>query len=308
MFYPTRATIENVSPAKAKMWLDENYNHNRPVRPLRVDFYAEEMLRGKWQPTNPIAFAYVPQRKERILINGQHTLHAVLKANQTLKSYPILQYTVERDGEIADLYAHFDIGSTRSYSDSLEAYGIPDKTGLTKTNLNKLSSGIKWMLKGFPKAGSPDKRELMSHDDLIDHLYNWLDEFKLLERTISPCQNSIRNKIFLRSVLPIGLLTLRHQEEQAIRFWRQVAQTDMLPKNDPRLALNKALIKMGQSGGGANPHPNAYRPGDFSRVVAYSWNKFFRGATIAYIKPAIATKVDPIKIVGTPFNGETNPH
>lgn len=73
---PTSAYME-VTPALAQEWLD-TAGRNRTVHETWVDRYAHRMERGDWMVTDQgIAFNVEGQ-----LMNGQHRLHAVIRANR----------------------------------------------------------------------------------------------------------------------------------------------------------------------------------------------------------------------------------
>lgn len=73
---PTSEYVE-VTPEMAKEWL-ANAASNRTIHDLWVDRYADRMRRGDWMVTDQgIAF-----NEDGQLINGQHRLHAVIKANR----------------------------------------------------------------------------------------------------------------------------------------------------------------------------------------------------------------------------------
>lgn len=301
MSVKTRAHVENISPQKAQMWLDDNYERQRPVRRKYVDFYASEMEKGRWRPTNPIAFAYL--NGDRYLVNGQHTLLAIVSSGETLRFNPVHYHDVEAMSDIDDLYAHYDIGRGRTYVNSMNAYGIVDKTGLSSTAVNRISAAVKYIAGGF--SSYPP---LMANEDIIGLVFSRVSDYKLLDDAISPCGTVIRNKIMMQPTLAVALVTLEYQQKQAIEFWAQVAQTDGLFRGDPRLALHKALITMERTG---RRFPNGYENKYFSAVAAYGWNKWFGGMEMTLLKPNIAesqvTFNGKIVIDGTPYDGKNNP-
>lgn len=73
-------TEEAITPAIAREYLGKNFN-NRALRQRRVAMYAEQMRYGNWSLThNGIAFDETGN-----LLDGQHRLAAVIKANTTVK-------------------------------------------------------------------------------------------------------------------------------------------------------------------------------------------------------------------------------
>lgn len=75
---PTEMTVavETITPDLASWWLQMN-THNRPVNKAHVAMLADDMIKGRWTMNGePIQF----DREGRVL-NGQHRLHAIIKAN-----------------------------------------------------------------------------------------------------------------------------------------------------------------------------------------------------------------------------------
>lgn len=293
MIVSTRSQTENVTPQKASDWLDRTYVNQRNVNKRKCEFYAGEMAKGRWQPTNTIAFAILGDDVH--LVNGQHTLSAVLDSGTKLLQNPIVYYEVEKEEDIDNLYAHYDIGKPRSYSDSLRAFGVQEATGLPLHQINKLSSAIVYMESGFPHYG---KKMDIAHIDLIALVYDWQEEWKQLLDIISPCDQAIRGKILMKAVASVALATLKYQETKAVSFWADVAQINKLGRNDPRLTLHKTLLLMAAKG---SNNSFSYSPGHFSRASAYAWNKYYNDAISALIKVNTLKTFDPIKINGTPY-------
>jgi len=296
----TVATIENITPAKAAMWIDENFASNRPINKQRILHYANEMRNGAWNPSNTIAFAVL--NNKRILVNGQHTLLSVRESGVTLKQNPIVKHYVISEDEVKTLYAHYDIGKSRTYSDSLTAYGIPEKIGLTKGLTNKLSAAAMYIQAGFPTSAS---KPIVSHEDTIQFVYKYLDEFTAIRNAISPCDSMIRSKIESKGIMSIAMITYKYQPSRALDFWQSVAQLNELSGKDPRLALHKSFIKM--SVGRNTGEFVRYKTVAFARVSAYAWNKWMTDLPLSYVKPTTAMKMKKIKLIGTPYNGVNNP-
>jgi hypothetical protein len=97
-----------VSPADAAAWL-ENNEGNRKLRRTHVDFLARIITSGQWRVTHQgIAIG-----KSGRLLDGQHRLRAIVKANMTV---PIMVASEVDD----DLYKAMDAGvAARSISELL---------------------------------------------------------------------------------------------------------------------------------------------------------------------------------------------
>ena len=72
-----KSKVVMVDPALALEWLQRNIETNRPLRPTVVENYADEMRRGEWHLTHQGIALDIDGN----LIDGQHRLAAVIKAN-----------------------------------------------------------------------------------------------------------------------------------------------------------------------------------------------------------------------------------
>lgn len=98
-------SIEKVTPAIAKRWLEQNRN-NRRIRRRVVDQYARDMVLGKWEP-KPIAISF---DETGWLGNGQHTLSAIIASDTTQEL--LIARNVSRSS-----IAAMDVGLRRSIAD-----------------------------------------------------------------------------------------------------------------------------------------------------------------------------------------------
>lgn len=111
----TSASVMTITPEYAKTILETQNDSNRPIRSKRVDYYAEMMKKGQWKLNGePICFD-----KFGVLVNGQHRLCAVVKANVPIDF--LVVHNVE-DGS----YSTYDNGLNRKTSDSFAYYNIPN--------------------------------------------------------------------------------------------------------------------------------------------------------------------------------------
>lgn len=107
----------DVTPALAKAWLNNNIDNNRHIRPSLVWKYAYDMKNGNWGiNTDAIAFNAAGE-----LINGQHRLSAVVRANATITMLVVFDCPIGQN----DLM-NIDRGGGRSIADSMEVAGYTD--------------------------------------------------------------------------------------------------------------------------------------------------------------------------------------
>lgn len=103
----------NITPEFAKSLL-ENNTHNRRLREGAVEKYARDMLLDNWNTdvVDPICISVNGN-----LINGQHRLYAIIKANKTIPMW--VQYGVPENH-----YLYIDDGIHRPLADRLEQRNV----------------------------------------------------------------------------------------------------------------------------------------------------------------------------------------
>jgi hypothetical protein len=100
-----KSQVEIVTPELAKLYLQNN-DGNRPLRKSWIDYLSESIKRGEWQATHQgIAFS-----KNGRLLDGQHRLHAIIKAN-----IPVNIFITRNVNESA--FKVLDCGAKRTISD-----------------------------------------------------------------------------------------------------------------------------------------------------------------------------------------------
>ncbi|MDG4796195.1 hypothetical protein [Micromonospora sp. WMMD1082] len=100
-----------ITPAMAEQWLGKNL-HNRNVRPRVVELYARDMAAGAWELNGEaIKFAV-----DGTLLDGQHRLHAIVKAASTVPALVIR-------GLPRETQTTMDTGAKRTSGDALALLG-----------------------------------------------------------------------------------------------------------------------------------------------------------------------------------------
>ncbi len=79
-------SIMKISPSQAERWLENNDERNRFMRQRRVQKYTQDMKEGNW----PLANQVIVFDSKGKLINGQHTLAAVLESGKTIDCIVLL--------------------------------------------------------------------------------------------------------------------------------------------------------------------------------------------------------------------------
>lgn len=76
-----RIEIEDITPSKAKYWLDNANTHNRSAAKKVVKAYADDMKAGRWEFTSQGISFY----ENGVLADGQHRLMAIVESGITVK-------------------------------------------------------------------------------------------------------------------------------------------------------------------------------------------------------------------------------
>ena len=109
---PISAKIVMMDPAMAKIILERN-TRNRPIRAAHVERYARDMRESRWQLNGETIIISDLGN----LMNGQHRLHAVIKAN-------VMVPMMIAEGVPDSAFSTLDAGMSRSAGDVLSMRGI----------------------------------------------------------------------------------------------------------------------------------------------------------------------------------------
>lgn len=289
---------QTVTPALAKAWLEFKYSKQRGIRGPSVAMLAEAMRRGRFT-TNTMKFALL--RDGRYLINGQHTLSAIIQANVSL-ILPVQDFVVETEEDIAFLYYHEDTNRKRGFTDSVRAVDFEEKHGLTRTQIKQTAAALRWIKGNF--GVDRDAMDSVQQDDLLEWipLYSW--EVYAMYRAISPCTSDVRNLVTKQAVLSVALITLRYAPEKAFEFWKQVARDDGLSQYDPRKTLRTYLATKTVRHRQDSLRLQGYA---VSRAVALAWNAWSKNKDLRFI--LVRETTCPLDLYGcSVFNGNQSPN
>jgi hypothetical protein len=116
---PFSCKVTTITPAMAKVWLDNSSFSNRHLENTRVQKLASDIKKGKWIfDGTPIRF-----NGGGDILDGQHRLHAIIRANLPVESLVIKGIKSESKNTI-------DTGKPRSIGDVLHFHGHLNTTTL----------------------------------------------------------------------------------------------------------------------------------------------------------------------------------
>jgi len=116
---------EKVTPSIAKEWLAKNVSNNRYINDRRITQFARLMATGNWSENTGESIKF---NKNGKLIDGQHRMMALIKANRTM--YFCVHYDLPNDA-----INYIDQNAPRSTGNVLHIHNIP--------NANSISKGVK---------------------------------------------------------------------------------------------------------------------------------------------------------------------
>ncbi len=286
-------TTQEVDEKQASAWLDKRYEHQRDISHVHVEELVRAMCDDDFSPVTSIMLSNI--NGEQSLINGQHTLIAIIKSKKP-QVLPIIFYTCETREEEAELYYRTDRNRKRTLADSMRVTEMPGKIGLTPTQIRDVSAALRHTKANF--GASSARQHQVSDDDLLDWVPMWAWECKAIHRAISPCTTRERNLILRKAVLSVALITMRYQNRDAREFWGQVARDDALERNDPRKTLRDWLISAQRQGKAPG---EKLRNNELSRGAIQAWNTWREGRTLKFI--SVKDKWNVVTIGGTDYSG-----
>lgn len=269
-----------------------NFDRQRSVRPDHVRRLADEMKHGWFLAGTPIWICVLPDHS-MLLINGNHTLEAVVESGVSLP-LTIVYQKVNSVDEAAQSYACFDIQRTRTWQQAAHAAGIDE--GLPEPA--KVLAAI-----GVIQANFSAVQGLLGVLSRTAR-FNLLEEYRnaalLIHGAIAGVGAPDRNQKMIRraAVFAVALVTARYQPSAAEEFWGGVARDDGLRRNDPR----KVLLRYMENNAVYGSHTRR----DHSLAAGIAWNAFYTRRTIDYVKP---NQLITFELLGTPWTrkGEAGP-
>ena len=139
-----------VTPSYAKRLLEKNTN-NRRVNEATLNRYFRDMIDGKWKEDTGECIKISKSGK---ILDGQHRLLAVIKANKNINLHVIENL----DDEIFDV---LDTGRVRNSTDTFKIKGIKNET-IIPSCINKYTAYTK------NKRKLDSRTESLTNSDILD--------------------------------------------------------------------------------------------------------------------------------------------
>jgi len=251
-----------ISPEWARQQLEHNSN-NRRLKPSVVESYSAEMKAGRWAP----GVAVVAIDWNGQLVNGQHTLSAIVQSNT-----PII--VTLKTGVDPASFAAYDQQTKRGGRDVLGLLGYQ--------NARDLAAAIRWdVVLGNGTYGEPRGATQIAPTALEEVLRTRLDLVDAVADARSACE---RQRLISPSLLAPALRRFRLQDrEKAYDFLEKFKTGAGLAAGDPILALRNRLVA---ERGIANRAPSQ----ELLAFLVRAWLAFVEGRTLGEVKGSIKMK------------------
>lgn len=280
----------DLSPEIGQRILDEaHFPGQRRTEQTFVLKHVENINRGLWFRS---AIAFCEYDGQMYLVNGKHRVTGLVLSKKTLP-FSVVVHPCDSMEEVNSIYARYDsVQRTRTSPQVVNAYGLPDRMGVSKTMADAvyratplLMSGLRQLYNNDPNS-LEDRIRIGLNDLRLDTAMSFRSEAKLFDTAIGEAGGTWKwKKVLMQSnVLAVALVTLKHQPIAAKAFWLGVINDNGLQKGDPRKALVDYLKENGVE------HD--------VMIAGQAWNAFFRKRSL----PKITRKGRPdLRILGTPI-------
>lgn len=286
----------------ATQWLETMpYEHQRNVRQPWVDYLTEEIRRGAFMQDTTIHVAYLNGRA--ILIDGQHRLWAVVNSDKP-QSFVVRKTFAADSDQVAWLYANTDIGLRRTASDLYAALNLSIELGMTKTQIDAMSSAITFMMTGLTRQDNKGSRA--HREDILAGIRLYAPYGRQFFEMVAGNNEVWRTGFRRAATLSVVLLTLRFSVPYAaqrsalppVEFWRGVIGDDGIKASDPRKFANRHLITS-QMMTGRKSGAKTVTPAYSARFLASCFNSYIAKRELVQ-SPKVFDPTAPIAIYGVP--------
>lgn len=281
-------SVVKITPERAKEILFEMnvFLGQRKLCARHVEYLSREITNNRFIVGTQIHVVVMKEKK--ILVNGQHTLSAIVHANKEIE-LTVAMTSVENEDELNKVFSRFDAPiSARSNRDSLLSLGIPALIGVSATSISSAQAAIRYMDQGF--SVHPQDRiygRKRNHEDEAENAMKWKKEIALFDGM----SRKRGARMFCNAcIFSVALVTLRHQEAKAIEFWREMIEDNGLLQTDVRKRISTIILR------NVRPKPNAMN--GLSLQIVNAWNAFFKSKSLHNLN--LSKNLTEIQIAGTP--------
>jgi hypothetical protein len=288
--------IQFVSSSVAKNWLDNfNYAFQRNIRSYHVASLANEIVQGRFREKTQINFCSFGDSFH--LVNGQHTLSAIVTANAPVL-LSVIVTECKNEQEVADQFARHDTHLTRQVADALFAHQVHEEFGVTKTQLQLMTAGCLYFafMKGQMNVKAANQISNDTKLSLVrEHGGLAKDALMMVNGTTYGQASFMTRKTSLASMM----VTIQGDVDISKSFWTAIALDDGLKQGDPRKTLLKLFNETITPGGRSFTAKKTIPDHMIVKSCACAWNSFYDRKNLSLIRADFQSKEVSFKGCGT---------
>lgn len=270
-----------VTPLNARDYLD-NQMPNRKVSMSLAMKYARDMLNDDWDENG----AVIRLNPEGRMLDGQHRMHAIIKADKLAREHPDDYLVVPFDGMYQDFALgvpdaarkSMDIGRKRSLADQITFEG-----GVQSIQVAPVVAWHLAYLKGNYINSAGEQAFRATEAEALAH---WHQNEDLFHTTILRSRDAYRQKLGSNSALGTAYHILRttYGDELADTFWDPFLTGANLAETDPILTLRNRLLR------------DKFPPKIQLALVFRAWNRWIDGKPVKnlYFQEEVTNKNFPL--------------
>lgn len=218
------------------------FDKQRNVMPKRLEELSRKIEDGRFH-INVICIAHLKfdyEGYKQLLMNGQHTAHAVITTKKPVWSVRI-EYTVDNLRQLCCLWAQFDPpGGARTPQQIANAFvEVLGDRKWSKQSINKCSSAVAVVHKGSFSYGAnttvDERIQMLMSKEYINHAN--------FARNIVFGKGEAEDVRFLSRIATLAALVKTHQvnQKEASFFWTRVRDGGEVSASHPALVLRDLL-------------------------------------------------------------------
>ncbi len=223
-----------ITPEIAQQWLASwNYEHQRPIRSYHVANLAQEIVQGRFRDKTQINFCRLGE--EFFLTNGQHTLSAIIKAQQPVL-LSVIVFDVNSKHQIADDFTRHDTHLTRQLAVSLIAHEFNKTLEVTATELNWITAAVNyyaWMIGEAPLKSNTQ----MTNDVKLNQVVKYGELARSALRTYHEPNAKRKDYMVKRTTLSCAMHVYNWNPDACESFYGEISHDNGLLIGDPRKTL-----------------------------------------------------------------------
>jgi hypothetical protein len=255
--------MEDITPTTAEKYLAMNVEHNRVVRDVKVQKYAEAMTEGHWLATS----STIKFDRDGHLIDGQHRLMAIMRSGRTVRM------AVARNESPASIHV-IDTNTPRNGGDSLVFAGLSPRGKATQiagtaNALNGWHNGL------YTNAMSAlNYGERMTNDEMVVFVR---EHQAILMEAMEVADRVYRMVPLNKSGIGLAYIVLKNVDADAAQeFFMRLSEGILHGVTDPLLTLTRKV-----NADRLTPTGRQAITGTTLYLLIRTWNAWREGETLS---------------------------